>query len=347
MLDILSLVRPNIRRLQPYSSARSEYNGVGTVWLDANESPFGMGLNRYPDPLQTPLCSAIAQQKELATSNVLLGNGSDEIIDLLLRVFCEPRCDAILVVQPTYGMYEVCAAIHDVEVRSVMANPDFSFPLQAVQEAAQTPVKMVFLCSPNNPTGRSIPLDEVEILARSFAGIVVVDEAYIDFSPHRSAVSLLATHPNIVVLQTLSKAFGLAGARVGMMYAHQDIIAVLRSIKPPYNISVLNQNAAVECLQRGVVVRQQVRIVCAERKRLGKRLAAFSFVKEVFPSDANFLLVRMADAARVYYTLRERGVVVRNRSTQPLCANCLRISVGKAEENEVLLSLLAAMEGEV
>lgn len=346
MVDVLSLVRPTIRRLQPYSSARSEYSGAGTVWLDANENPFGTGLNRYPDPLQTPLCTVIAQRKGLAANNVFIGNGSDEAIDLLLRVFCEPRRDAILVVQPTYGMYEVCAAIHDVAVRSVVAHPDFSFPLHAVQTAAQAPVKMVFLCSPNNPTGKSIPLDEVRLLAHSFSGIVVVDEAYIDFSPHCSAVSLLREYPNIVVLQTLSKAFGLAGVRVGMAYAHEDIIAVLRSIKPPYNVSVLNHNAAIECLQREASVRQQVRVLCAERARLAKRLATLSFVEHVFPSDTNFLLVRVANAARVYSGLREHGVIVRNRSSLPLCRDCLRISVGKPEENELLLSFLATMEGE-
>lgn len=344
MVDVLSFVRPNIRRLQPYSSARSEYSGVGTVWLDANENPFGTELNRYPDPLQTPLRTALAQRKGLALSNVILGNGSDELIDLLLRVFCEPRRDAIVLVQPTYGMYEVCAAIHDVAVRSVLATPDFSLPLPAVQEAAQSPATMLFLCSPNNPTGKSIPLEQIETLARSFAGIVVVDEAYIDFSPHRSAVSLLPQYANIVVLQTLSKAFGLAGARIGVAYAHEDIVAVLRSVKPPYNVSVLNQRAAVECLQRETEVQQQLRVLCAERARLSKRLAALPVVQRVFPSDANFLLVRVADAARVYHALRERGVVVRNRSSLPLCDNCLRITVGKPEENELLLSALSAIQ---
>lgn len=346
MLDILSLVRSNIRHLQPYSSARSEYSGAGTVWLDANENPFGTNLNRYPDPLQTQLCTLLAERRGVSANNVCIGNGSDEIIDLLLCVFCEPRRDAVVLVQPTYGMYEVCAAIHDVAVQSVLAHPDFSLPLQAVVQAAQAPAKLLFLCSPNNPTGRSIPLEQIELLADSFAGIVVVDEAYIDFSPQRSAVSLLPTYSNIVVVQTLSKAFGLAGARIGVAYAHEECIAVLRSVKPPYNVSALNQRAAVECLQRNDDVQQHIRVLCAERTRLYKRLVDVRFVETVYPSDANFLLVRVADALRVYNALRERGIVVRNRSSLPLCDNCLRITVGKPEENELLLVALEEIQEE-
>ncbi len=340
MRDIRELVRPHIRALQAYSSARSEYSGNATIWLDANENPFGSGLNRYPDPLHTSLTALVAQRKGIAPECVCIGNGSDELIDLLLRVFCQPRCDAVLVVQPTYGMYEVCAAIHDVEVRCVQAAPDFSIPIERVLAMAKPPVKMLFLCSPNNPTGRSIPIEDIQLIASAFTGIVVVDEAYIDFSPQQSALALLAERPNIVVLQTLSKAYGLAGVRVGMAFAHSDIAAVLRAVKLPYNVNTLSQQAAMHALAHDTETHEHIRIVCAERERLYTRYQQLPFVQHVVPSDANFLLVRMRNAGAVYRFLRGCGVVVRNRSSVPLCDNCLRITIGTPDENDAVLALI-------
>lgn len=340
MADVLSLVRPHIRRFQAYSSARSEFAGNASVWLDANENPFGSGLNRYPDPVHSSLSVLVAQRKGVQPDELCIGNGSDELIDLLIRIFCEPQRDAVLVVQPSYGMYEVCAAVNNVEVRSVLAEADFSVSVESLLSAAFPPVKMLFLCSPNNPTGRSMAAEDIALVARSFGGVVVVDEAYIDFAPQQSALSLLSECANVVVLQTLSKAVGLAGARVGMAFAHRDIIAVLRAVKPPYNVSVLNQQAALDALQRDGEIHEQVRLLCSERERLRSRLSALPIVREVVPSDANFLLVRVVDAAAMYRFLCGRGVVVRNRSSLPLCQNCLRITVGTPAENDALLALL-------
>lgn len=340
-MEIANLVRPNIRKLVPYSSARSEFKGKAEIFLDANENPFETGLNRYPDPLQWKLKAAISKLKGLPTEQIFLGNGSDEAIDLVVRIFCEPRQDHILILPPTYGMYQVSADIADVGIRSVSLTPDFQPDVEAILATADAHSKILFICSPNNPTGNDVELERIRSLCAQFQGIVVVDEAYIDFSKQASCTSLLAEFPNLIVMQTFSKAWGMAGIRLGMAFASTEIIQLFNKVKPPYNINQLTQQIALEALETSYDdYKQLLSTLLSERERLVQGLRELPFVEKVFPSDANFMLIKMDDPNRTYQYLVEEGIIVRNRNTVHLCAGSLRITVGRPEENDALLNAL-------
>ncbi len=340
-MEIANLVRPNIRKLVPYSSARSEFKGKAEVFLDANENPFETGLNRYPDPLQWKLKAAISQLKGVPAEQIFLGNGSDEAIDLVVRIFCEPRQDHILILPPTYGMYQVSADIADVGICSVSLTPDFQPDVDAILAAADEHSKILFICSPNNPTGNDVELDRIRSLCAQFKGIVVVDEAYIDFSQQASCTSLLSEFSNLIVLQTFSKAWGMAGIRLGMAFASTEIIQLFNKVKPPYNINQLTQQIALEALETSQDdYRQLLSTLLSERERLIKGLGELNFVEKIFPSDANFILVKMDDPNGTYQYLVEEGIIVRNRNSVHLCAGSLRITVGRPEENDALLTAL-------
>ena len=340
-MEIANLVRPNIRKLVPYSSARSEFKGKAEVFLDANENPFETGLNRYPDPLQWKLKAAISQLKGVPAEQIFLGNGSDEAIDLVVRIFCEPRQDHILILPPTYGMYQVSADIADVGIRSVSLTSDFQPDVEAILAAADEHSKILFICSPNNPTGNDVELERIRSLCAQFRGIVVVDEAYIDFSNQASCTSLLSEFPNLIILQTFSKAWGMAGIRLGMAFASLEIIQLFNKVKPPYNINQLTQQIALEALETSQDdYRQLLSTLLNERERLLKGLGELKFVEKIFPSDANFILVKMDDPNGTYQYLVEEGIIVRNRNSVHLCAGSLRITVGRPEENDALLTAL-------
>jgi histidinol-phosphate aminotransferase len=340
-MEIANLVRPNIRKLVPYSSARSEFKGKAEIFLDANENPFETGLNRYPDPLQWKLKAAISKLKGVPAEQIFLGNGSDEAIDLVVRIFCEPRQDHILILPPTYGMYQVSADIADVGIRSVSLTPDFQPDVEAILAAADAHSKILFICSPNNPTGNDVELERIRSLCAQFQGIVVVDEAYIDFSKQASCTNLLAEFPNLIVMQTFSKAWGMAGIRLGMAFASTEIIQLFNKVKPPYNINQLTQQIALEALETSYDdYKQLLSTLLSERERLVQGLRELPFVEKVFPSDANFMLIKMDDPNRTYQYLVEEGIIVRNRNTVHLCAGSLRITVGRPEENDALLNAL-------
>lgn len=339
-MTIRHLVRPNILRLAPYSSARSEYKGRAEVFLDANENPFDTGYNRYPDPLQWKVKEKIAEMKGIAPEKIFLGNGSDEVIDLLIRIFCEPKQDHIIILPPTYGMYRVSADIADVKVREVQLGARFQPDVEAIQEAAGEHSKLLFLCSPNNPTGNSFPLETIGRLAEGFPGITAVDEAYIDFSAQPSSLGLLDQYPRLVVMQTFSKAWGLAGIRLGMAFASEEIVELFNKVKPPYNVNQLTQEAVLKALGKPERQRQWVQSILGQRTLLAQYLGGLGFVERIHPSDANFLLVKMKEPRRVYDFLAERGIIVRDRSQVALCEGCLRITVGRPEENEQLFRAL-------
>ena len=343
--SIDQLVRTAIKGLQPYASARDEYTGgnSGMVFLDANENPFENGVNRYPDPHHRQLKKRLADIRGVAPEQLLLGNGSDEILDLLFRVFCEPYSDAVITLPPTYGMYKVLAGVNAVEHIEVPLTVDFQPDTDAILSRGGPHTKMLFLCSPNNPTGNLLDRDRVLRLLEEFPGLVVIDEAYIDFTTDAGYVPLLAEYPNLVITQTLSKAFGMAGIRLGICLANPETITYLKRIKPPYNVNELSQQRALEELASLHRVASQVRVLKAERDRLGERLTNIPFVREVFPSDANFILARVDDAAKRYGQLLERGIVVRDRSSQLHCENTLRFTVGTEKENERLLQILGEM----
>ena len=345
IFDINRLVRDNVRQLKPYSSARDEYVSDGTqmIFLDANENPFNTGLNRYPDPQQRSMKELLAARKGVQSAQILLGNGSDEVLDLIYRAFCEPGTDNVITLPPTYGMYKVLADVNAVENREVVLMGNFDPNVDGILAAADDYSKLLFLCSPNNPTGNSFSREAVASLLKNFPGLVVIDEAYIDFSSEKSWLHALSDWPNLIITQTLSKAYGLAAIRLGICYASPAIIAVLNRIKPPYNVNELTQIKAFEGLSDTVGVQQAVKRILRERELLQRELAAISCVKEVFPSDANFILARMDDAGRRYNELLAKGLVVRNRSGQPLCANTLRFTVGTPEENKVLIEALKAL----
>jgi histidinol-phosphate aminotransferase len=333
--DALSLVRPHLLNLQPYSSARDEFDQSNVekdkfIYLDANESPYNTDYNRYPDPYQHQLKKKLASIKKVQPEQIFIGNGSDEAIDLIIRLFCNDG-DNIIIPSPTYGMYKVSAEINNVKLKTCLLNDDFSLP----NIKTDTDTKVVFLCSPNNPSGNSLDID-----LDSFNCIVVVDEAYIDFSTRPSFVNQLDNYPNLIVLQTLSKAWGLAGIRLGMAFAHPKIISLLNKIKPPYNINTATQKVALEALDRQNETDERVRSILFERMRVAKLLLNLKSVKKVYPSDANFLLVRIDDARDVYTKLVSEGIVVRDRSQVRLCEDCLRITIGTHEENEKLLAVL-------
>jgi histidinol-phosphate aminotransferase len=342
---IEALVRENVKRLKPYASARDEYVSDGTpmVFLDANENPFDDGLNRYPDPQQRKLKTLLSEQKGVSVSQILLGNGSDEVLDLIYRAFCEPGKDNIITLPPTYGMYKVLAGVNAVENREVLLSDDFEPEVESILATADANSKILFLCSPNNPTANSFNRQRIERLLNAFPGLVVIDEAYIDFSSQASWVASLNDYPRLIVTQTLSKAYGLAGIRLGICYASEEIITVLNKIKPPYNVNELTQQKAGEGLADSAGLQREVAAILSERETLGEALKAIPSVLEVFPSDANFLLARVRDAGKVYNALLSRGIVVRNRSTQPLCENTLRFTVGTQKENQELIQALKSI----
>ncbi len=336
------LARPAILNLKPYSSAREEFTGNEGIFLDANESPFNKPWNRYPDPFQQRLRQRLAQLKKVEKENIILGNGSDETIDMLFRTFCEPGKDKVLSVSPTYGMYKVSAGINGVDYETVLLNEDFSLPVEQLLKRSDKNTKLLFLCSPNNPTGNRFNDDDMRVLLEKFTGLVVVDEAYVDFSSGGSWVHALKEYPNLVVLQTLSKAWGLAAVRLGMAFASKEIISLLMKVKPPYNVNTLTQEKALEALSDIARYKNRVALTISEKDILMKALSVISLVRKVYPSDANFFLIRVDDPDVVYDYLLQRGVIVRNRSNEPLCRGCLRISVGTPKQNQYLLKVLMA-----
>lgn len=340
------LVRENIKNLKPYSSARSEFTGSAKVYLDANENSFGSPLtkwyNRYPDPLQWELKKKIAAIKKVEAENMLLGNGSDECIDLLIRAFCNPKEDNIVICPPTYGMYEVYAHINDVPIKEAPLTSVYQLNLEALEEAIDAHTKIIFFCSPNNPTGNSLDREDIEMVLNNFDGIVVVDEAYINYSRQRSFIADLKDYPNLVVMQTFSKAWGLAALRLGMIFASKEIVAVLNKIKPPYNINQATQELALQALDNLQEVNSMIKETVMEREMLVKELGALPMVQKIFPSDANFVLVRMDEATLIYNYLKEQGIIVRNRSNVLLCEDSLRVTVGTPEQNKQLMTALKA-----
>ena len=344
MFELDKLLRDNIRRLVPYSSARDEFKGEAQIFLDANENSLGSPLtkwyNRYPDPHQWKVKEALSKIKGIPPQHIFLGNGSDECIDLLYRAFCIPGKDNVIINPPTYGMYEVSANINDVEVRRAVLLDDFQLDLVHLENLVDEHTKMIWICSPNNPTANSMNRQDIEVILNNFRGLVVVDEAYINFSRHKSFIQELGDYPNLVVLQTMSKAWGLAGLRLGMAFASEAIIDVYNKVKPPYNISQVNQELALKALEEVGQVNDMIRQLVTMREQLARDLASLPLVLSVYPSDANFLLVKMEDARGVYENLLKDGIVVRDRSKVELCAGCLRITVGTLTENAELVSAL-------
>ena len=337
-----NIVRENVKGLRPYSSARDEYvsDGSEMVFLDANENPFENGVNRYPDPQQRRLKSVLSQRKGVPVENILLGNGSDEVLDLIFRAFCEPKVDNIITLPPTYGMYKVLAGINDIENREVLLTRNFQLNVRGVLRQADENSKLLFLCSPNNPTGNSFSEDKIIRLLENFEGLVVIDEAYIDFSNRESWAKKQKEYPNLIVIQTLSKAYGMAGIRLGICLASPEIISLLNKIKPPYNINELTQNHALKRLESVSRIRLELAEILNQKKLVLKVLKHIDFIEKVYPSDANFLLVKVDDADKRYDQLLKKGIVTRNRSNQPLCENTLRFTIGTPEENIKLVMAL-------
>ncbi|MCV6629101.1 MAG: histidinol-phosphate transaminase [Flavobacteriaceae bacterium] len=336
-----AITRNNVRELKAYSSARDEFQDLETnnLFFDANENPFENGLNRYPDPHQCKLKEVYAKRKNLAVEQILFGNGSDEILDLLFRAFCQPREDAVLTMPPTYGMYTVLAHLNEIAIQEVSLTKDFSINTNAVLEGIQENTKLLFVCSPNNPSGNVLAEESITTLLNNFNGLVVIDEAYIDFSGSNSWVSQLDQYPNLVVTQTFSKAWGKAGIRLGACFASKEIIAILKRIKPPYNVNALTQNAALRALEENKL-EHQLEVLQKEKERLSDALNKINIVKRVYPSDANFLLVQVDDAVQRYKELIQGGIVVRNRHGQMHCDQCLRITVGTAKQNNQLIKII-------
>lgn len=343
MVDIQSLVRRNVRNLKPYSSARDDFKGMASVWLDANENPNNNGLNRYPDPLQKELKGRIGELKGVPTENIFLGNGSDEAIDLLFRGFCEPNKESVMICSPTYGMYQVSADINDVKVIDVPLTGDFQLDTPSIRKHFSDPnLKLIFICSPNNPTGNCMSREDIVTLVSEFNGLVVIDEAYIDFSESESLSVALDKFNNLVVLQTLSKAWGLAGIRLGMAFANEQVIDVLNRIKPPYNINQLTQEVALKELGGEEKFKTEVGAILSEKKRLNNELHLLKSVLRIYPSDANFFLMRFTEPKAVYNVLSSTGIVVRDRSK--VAEDCLRITIGTEKENSLLIEELKKLE---
>lgn len=340
-MTIEQLVRPNIKNLKPYSSARSEFKGSADVFLDANENPFDTGFNRYPDPLQWVLKARIGQLKQVDPEHIFLGNGSDEAIDLLMRIFCEPGQDFIITLPPTYGMYKVSADIANVAIKEVPLSGRFQPDVERILEVGADPrAKLLFLCSPNNPTGNSMDIEKIEQLLQQFHGIVVIDEAYIDFSSKKSFTHRIGEFKNLVVLQTFSKAWGLAGIRLGMAFAQPTIIQLFNKVKPPYNINQLTQQTALKALSQPDHQQSWVNKILGQRTVIQQFLAGLDYVERIYPSDANFVLVKVTDPNDLYRYLVDKKIIVRNRSNVLLCEGCLRISVGTPKENEKLFAAM-------
>ena len=344
MKSLKELVRPNIWNLKPYSSARNEFQGEASVFLDANENPYNEPYNRYPDPLQWKLKDKISVLKGIDRTSIFLGNGSDEPIDLLIRAFCEPGVDTILSIDPSYGMYQVAADINNVACRKVRLNKDFNLNADALLQAVETSTKIIFLCSPNNPSGNILSRGELYKIINGFEGIVVIDEAYIDFSSSPSFIKELKDFTNLVILQTLSKAWGAAGIRLGMAFASPEIIGLLNKIKYPYNINQLTQEQALEILNRQETMKGELLEILNERTLVETALQELPFVKQIYPSDANFILVRIDKPDATYDYLVEKGIIVRNRNTVTLCEGCLRITIGTPQQNNTLLKALQTRE---
>jgi len=340
--NINRLIRTNIKALKSYTSARDEFQSMDNdmVFLDANENPFDNGLNRYPDPNQIQLKSLFSKIKEIPIENILLGNGSDEVLDLIIRAFCEPNQDNVIILPPTYGMYKVLADVNAVETIEVELFKNFQPRIQEIFNTSNSSSKILFLCSPNNPTGNSFNAIGVEELLIKFKGIVIIDEAYIDFTEQESWLKRLDEFPNLIITQTLSKAYGLAGIRLGICYASAEIISVLNSIKPPYNINELTQQKAIEQLSKSKVFNTQVTTILQERELLLKSLRTIDMIETIYPTNANFVLIKVDDANKRYNQLIEKDIVVRNRTNQPLCTNCLRITIGTEQENNKLIKTL-------
>ncbi len=344
--NINNLVRENVKKLKPYSSARDEFEDFDTaemIFLDANENPFESGVNRYPDPQQSNVKVVLANQKNIQPNQILLGNGSDEVLDLLFRAFCEPKEDNVISLPPTYGMYGVLANINNVEHKEIVLSESFQPRVDAILEAVTPNTKMIFLCSPNNPTGNSFSEKSVTTILEKFNGFVVIDEAYIDFSDQPSWLAKMDQYPNLIITQTLSKAYGLAGIRLGICYASAEVIAVLNKIKPPYNVNELTQQRALERLKDQDKIKSEISSIIKHREDLLKVLLDVSFVEKIYPTEANFVLVKVDDANKRYDELIAKGIVIRNRTTQPLCENCLRFTIGTELENKKLIEALLAI----
>lgn len=336
-MNLEKLVRPNIWALKAYSSARDEFKGEASVYLDANENPLNGPYNRYPDPLQWKLKEKVAKVKGIVPEKIFFGNGSDEPIDLVIRIFCEPALDNIVAIDPTYGMYQVCADVNNVEYRKVLLNEDYSLDADRILVHTDAHTKLIFLCSPNNPTGNLLQVSEVEKIVENFEGIVVLDEAYIDFAPGATWLSRLSDYPNLIILQTFSKAWGLAAVRLGMAFASPEIIRLFNKVKYPYNVNQLTQEFVLKELEQEERKQKWVESLLLGREYLMQQLKTLSEVLEIHPTDANFVLVKVTDANGIYAKLADSGVIVRNRNSVTLCGNCLRITVGKKEENEELI----------
>ena len=344
--NINSLVRENVLRLKPYSSARDEFKGSteNMIFLDANENPFENGVNRYPDPQQRNVKSILAEQNGVKPENILLGNGSDEVLDLIYRAFCEPARDNVITLPPTYGMYKVLADTNNIENKEVLLTEDFELNSEAILASSDRFTKILFICSPNNPTGNIFNSNNIEVLLNSFKGLVVIDEAYIDFSSEQSWLKKLSLYPNLIVTQTLSKAYGLAGIRLGICYASTEIIAILNKIKPPYNVNELTQKRALKRLLNKNKFIDEIDLIIDEKNRLFKKLLQIKYIIKIFPSEANFILIKVDDASKRYNQLLNKGIVIRNRTSQPLCENTLRLTIGTPEENETLIKTLKELK---
>lgn len=344
MFNIDNILRKNIKELVPYSSARDEFKGEASVFLDANENSYGSPLsqsyNRYPDPMQWKVKKRLSEIKGVPARNIFLGNGSDEAIDILFRAFCNPGTDNVITLPPTYGMYEVSANINDVEVRKVMLRPDYQLNMEGIAEAIDDHTKIIFICSPNNPTGNSIDRQDIETILANFNGLVVIDEAYINYSRQKTFIQELTEYSNLIILQTLSKAWGLAGLRIGMAFASEEIIEVFNKVKPPYNINEASQELALEALQNVDQINSWIKETVAEREKLIVELGQLSCVIKIYPSDANFILVKTTNPRGIYQHLVDQGIIVRDRSKVELCEGSLRITIGTPEENKILLNAL-------
>lgn len=343
--DINTITRDNVKVLKPYSSARDEFEDFDTadmVFLDANENPYNSGVNRYPDPQQASVKSILAKQHNISQNKMLLGNGSDEVLDLIFRAFCEPKKDNVITLPPTYGMYGVLANINAIENREVLLSTDFQPQIEKIFKAIDDNTKMIFLCSPNNPTGNSFSEESVTTLLEHFNGLIVIDEAYIDFSEKESWLKKIDQYPNLIITQTLSKAYGLAGIRLGICYASTEIISVLNKIKPPYNVNELTQKRALERLDDTKAIKHEIESIIEQREKLLKVLDEVPFVEKIYPTEANFVLIKVDDANKRYDDLIAKGIVIRNRTTQPLCENTLRLTIGTEEENKKLIEALKA-----
>ena len=341
--DINNLIRENVKLMKPYSSARDEFEDFDTadmIFLDANENPFQNGVNRYPDPQQINLKSVLATQNKVSKKQILLGNGSDEVLDLIFRAFCEPKVDNVITLPPTYGMYGVLANLNNIENREVLLSSDFQPKVEQILEVVDACSKILFLCSPNNPSGNSFSDDAVVKLLENFKGLVVIDEAYIDFSEKESWLNRLSDYPNLIITQTLSKAYGLAGIRLGICYASEEIIAVLNKIKPPYNVNELTQQRALERLSELEKIKGEISSIIEQRVKLLEVLVDINFVEKIYPTEANFILIKVDDANKRYDELIAKGIVIRNRTTQPLCENTLRLTIGTEVENKKLIEVL-------